>query len=615
MRTPQAIIVILCLLTVQCAQAQVKKDSVEKKSSTKKAFRQGLKLISTTPKDTVKNDKSINPYMPYSGKIIRSIRTETIGFEKSIYDTAKKVKKVVADVSNFLHVNTRTRTILNHLFIKENEPLNPYKLSDNERFLRDRDFILDCRIIPDSIPGTDSVDLVVLTRDVFSIGGSAGGSPPSSVEFSVYDANLSGRGQRLEYFSLLEQDRNPFYGFGMLFSQSSIFGSLANLELIYTQINEGRSVGKENEYAIITRLNRPLVSPYSRLAGGIEYSRNWSENVYSKTDSVFLKYDYKIFDTWIGYNIGIKRDFHNRNRQFLSIRYADGVYGDTPEQPEYKVQPRYNDQSGVMSEFTFYRQNFYRTRYVFGFGRTEDVPTGISTSVTGGLIRFGGTNRLVRNDITGKIEFDSLGEVERPYGGFKFGYAVANKKGNFYRTTFQASTFLNDGNLEDIIFHVNGTYVTRALQVGRSKLRNYVSLTYSQINNPKTQEYMKIPNSIIPGFSSDSVFADKRFVTHLESQLYTPLQFLGFRFAPFASIDIVAIDCTLCISDQNVYYGLSGGVRTRNENLIFGTMEIKITYIPQNEFGESKINFGFKQNLRVKNSGSFVRAPSLIKYN
>lgn len=603
----------IACLSVSVATAQEKKDSVQKKSPTKKVFKQGLKLISTTPKDPVKNDKSENPYQPYSGKIIRYITTQHVGFEKSIYDSTKRTKKIVADVSNFLHVNTRTQTILNHLFIKEGEPLNPHKLADNERFLRDKDFILDCRIIPDSIPGTDSVDLVVLTRDVFSIGGTAGGSPPSSVEFSVYDANLSGRGQRLEYFSLLEQDRHPLYGFGLLFNQSSIFGSLANLELQYTQINSGRSVGKENEYAVVTRLNRPLVSPYSRIAGGLEFSKNWSKNVYREADSTFLKYDYNVFDAWIGYNIGIKRGFQNRNRQFLSIRYADGAYGETPEQPEYKVQPRYNDQVGFMSEFTFYRQNFYRTQYVFGFGRTEDVPTGISASVTGGLIRLGGTYKLTK--VGDKIEMDSAGSTRRPYGALKFGYAVANKKGNFYKATVATSTFLHDGDFEDVILHINGSYVTRAFQVGRAKSRNYVSLTYSQINNPKTQEYMKIPNSIIPGFSSDSVFAEKRFVTHLESALYLPGQVLGFRFAPFLAVDIVALDCTICVSDQNIYYGLSGGIRTRNENLIFGTMELKITYIPQNEFGESKINFGFKQNLRVKNSGSFVKAPTLIKYN
>lgn len=559
-------------------------------------------LISTTPKDTVKNIKSVNPYAPYSGKIIRNISVEHIGFEKSIYDTTKKVKKVVADVSNFLHVNTRIQTIKQHLFIKENEPLNPYKLADNERFLRDKDFILDCRIIPDSIPGTDSVDLIVLTRDVFSIGGTVGGSPPSSIEFSVFDANLSGRGQRLQYFSLLEQGRSPGYGFGVLFNQSSIFGSLANLELQYTQINEGRSVGKENEYAVATRLNRPLVSPYSRIAGGIEYSLNWSENVYKKDTVKFLDYQYTVFDSWVGYNFGVKRAFKNRNRQFLAIRVVSGVYEDQPEQPEYAVERKYNDQKGVLSEFTFYRQDFYQTRYVFGFGRTEDVPTGINMSVTGGVINFL--------------------SLRRPYGAVKFNFAGANRKGNFFRTSFQAGTFVRSGTLEDAVINVNGTYVTRALNVGKSKLRNYISLTYSQLNNRQTQDYLRISDNYIPSFDGDSLFSKKRIASHLESALYTPIQFIGFRFSIFAALDVAAIRradlaelCEQCIQDKSLFYGISGGIRTRNENLIFGTMEVKVTYIPVDEFGESKISFGFKQNLRVKNTGSFVRAPALIKYN
>jgi hypothetical protein len=44
-------------------------------------------------------------------------------------------------------------------------------------------------------------------------------------------------------------------------------------------------------------------------------------------------------------------------------------------------------------------------------------------------------------------------------------------------------------------------------------------------------------------------------------------------------------------------------------------MEVKATYIPSNEVGEPEFVFGFKQNLRVKNTGSFVRAPSLVLYN
>jgi len=90
---------------------------------------------------------------------------------------------------------------------------------------------------------------------------------------------------------------------------------------------------------------------------------------------------------------------------------------------------------------------------------------------------------------------------------------------------------------------------------------------------------------------------------------------LGFRFAPFAAVDLVGVKCISCESRNEYFWGFSGGFRTRNENLIFGTMEVKFTFIPSNEDGDSQFVFGFKQNLRVVNTGTFVRAPSLIFYN
>jgi hypothetical protein len=60
----------LLLLTVPALVAQDKKDTIEKKSAVNKAFKQGVKLITTTPKDTVINQKNTDPYRENSGKII-----------------------------------------------------------------------------------------------------------------------------------------------------------------------------------------------------------------------------------------------------------------------------------------------------------------------------------------------------------------------------------------------------------------------------------------------------------------------------------------------------------------------------------------------------------------
>jgi hypothetical protein len=576
-------------------QAQEKKDSVEKKSITKKAFKDGMKLISTTPKDTIVNEESINPYAEFAGKIIRNINIDRIGFEKSIYDSAKKVTKTVTRLANTLHVDTREKIIRKHLFIKKNKPLNPHEMADNERFLRDKDFILDSRIVVIPVEGTDSVDLTVFTRDVFSIGGTFGGSFPTRPKVGVYDANVGGRGQRIEYTALVDQERSPKYGYSLLYRKSSIFGSLANLQLQYTQLDNGFSFGDEKEFAMLVRVDRPLVSPYTRLAGGAEVSRNWSENVYTKPDSTFLKYNYKVADTWLGYNIGIHKDLSNRNRKFAAIRFFDGNYIDQPDQEVYQEVRKYNDIYGTLSEFTFYRQNFYKTRYVFGFGRTEDIPYGYTLGISGGYIR-----QL---------------RIERPYAALKWNYGKANKKGDFFRLQAQAGAYYRNNKMEDVLLQAGGTYFTRLYPLNRYKLRGLVTATSTQLTNRKAIDYLNISKKEIPGFNSDSIRADQRLAIHLESALFTPWSLLGFRFAPFAAVDMVSVNCVLCATTNDLYWGFSGGLRTRNENLIFGTLEVKATYITKDQYGNSKFVFGFKQNLQVKNTGSFVKAPSFIVYN
>lgn len=590
---------IVWLLSMQASYAQVKekKDSIQKKSITKKAFRGGMKLISTTPKDTVEAERSINPYLQYTGKPIRKITFERVGFEKSIYDSTKKVKKTVTKLANTLHVDTREKTVRQHLFFKENSSVNPYMLADNERFLRDKDFILDSRIVVIPIEGSDSVDVTVVTRDVFSLGGTVGGSFPTAPEIGIYDANVGGRAQRVEFTSLIDSERDPKYGYSLLYRKSSLLGSLTNLDLQYTQLNDGRSYGGQTEYAFLTRLTRPLVSPYSRIAGGLELSHNWSMNVYNDPDTVFKKYTYNIFDIWGGYNFGVHKEITNRNRQFLAFRYFNGSYTDQPDQPEYQEEKRYNSAVAYLSEFSFYRQNFYKTRYVFGFGRTEDIPYGISFGVTGGYVR-----QLIEG---------------RPYAAVKFNYGEASKKGNFHRLLLQAGGYERNGEIEDIVLQVGGAYFTKLWQMNRYKMRSYISTTYTQLFNRTIADYLDITKNEIPGFKIDSLDSDQRLAIHLESALYTPWSLLGFRFAPFVAIDMVAIKCDYCDPPptNNTFFGISSGFRTRNENLIFGTMEVKVTYIPENGDGSSKFNFSFKQNLRVKNSGNFVKPPSLIRYN
>lgn len=555
----------------------------------------GMGYITTGKKDTVRNETSVDINKVYAGKIIRHIYLEHIDFERSIYDSTKRTKKIIADLANALHGTTKPGIVQQHLFIKKDQPLNPDMLSDNERYIRDLDFILDCRIVVVPLPDQpDSVDVSVITKDVFSLGVRIGGTIPTAPLIGIYDANLAGLGQRLELTGVFDGEKNPTFTSAAYYRKSSVFGSLANIELGYTQLNTAISYGEEWEYAYYVRATRPLVSPYSRIAGGFEFSNNWSHNIDQEPDSTFLKYGYKVSDVWMGYNFGVKRKAGDRNRIFLAGRFFDGSYLDRPDQVEYDDEVKYNSASGYLTELTFYRQDFYRTRYVFGFGRTEDVPYGLSLAFTMGYL-------------------DQVG-VERPYTAVKFRYAVANRKGNFYNFNLQAGTYIRSGKLEDGVLNGTVSYFTRALNAGNSKVRGLISASYAALLAQDLLPSMQITRTDLPTFSADSVWGNHKAFIRIEPTVYTPWQLLGFRFAPFVGVIAGWLDCLTCPTRDTNFYEFSAGARTRNESLIFGTMEVRLSYIPPTDVTSGKFSFGFKQRLTVKNTGSYVRPPSLVQY-
>ncbi|MFC3878662.1 hypothetical protein ACFOSV_00650 [Algoriphagus namhaensis] len=579
-----------------CATAftQSKKDST-KTSITKKALEQGLDLISQSNRDTVLVQNSDEEFVQFSGKIIREIYVESIGFEKSIYGNEKPIVKKMGRIANSLHTNSREKTIRQNLFIKPNEKINPYKMGDNERFLRGLDFILDSRLIVTPVEGTDSVDVTVLTRDVFSIGFSAGGNLTSAPILRAYDANLDGRGQRLEFNLLFDADRRPRTGFGASYEKKSFLGSFVDLELFYTEINDGISFGIEKEYSYGLKLERKLMSPYTRLAGGGQWSSNWSRNVYSRPDSVFLDYKYNVADFWIGYNFGAKKAIQDRNRMFLAVRSFKGYLIDTPVQEDFYQERSFRDINGVLSEMTFYKRDFFKTQYVYGFGRTEDVPYGYSFSPSVGVIRQQGR--------------------QRGYTGIKFNYSKGYPSGSFYIVDFNSSSFYKNSKLEDALVFTTFRYFTPAFVLGRYRLRNEINFSFAKLFNTNTNQWLEINSTQIPGLRIRDYQAEERSTFRAGSQVFTPWSLIGFRIAMFGIFDMVRVRCNTCLATENIYTGISSGFRIRNENLIFGTMEFKVTYIPNDETGDSKFAFKFRQNLRIRSRNNFVNPPSFIRFN
>ena len=590
----RALLLLFLLLSVeQKTFAQNENDSSEI-SITQKALEKGMDLITRTNRDSVLVEKAEKKFLPYEGMIIRNITVENLGFEFSIYGTDKPIVQKAGRIANKLHTNTREKTIRQHLFIKPNRKLNPYKLGDNERYLRDQSFILESRIVVTPIEGTDSVDLAVVSRDIFSFGGSIGGTIPTSPLLKVYNANLDGRGQGFEFDILFDHDRTPKVGIGLAYTKSSFLGSFADFTAYYTQLNSGISAGEEKEHAYGISLDRPLVSPYSKFAGGAGLSQNWSKNVDSRPDSVFLDYKYDIMDLWMGYNFGANKALQDRKREFLAFRVFDGYFINQPTQEEAMDKSRYNNSKGILAEFTVYQQDFFKTQYVYGFGRTEDIPSGYNISTT-----WGYTNTM---------------GLKRPYGDININLKKASKNGSFYELNLNGASYLRKG-IEDAVLQAGGTYYTQAFSLGKYKIRNSASLIYTHLYKRVTNDWLTIRGDIIPGLRVEEVDATKRIAFGFESSLFTPWSLIGFRIAPFSSFYWARLLCYTCEDKYQNFQGISLGMRIRNENLIFGTIELKGTFIPADDEGNSKFAFSLRKNLRFRKSDIFVTAPNLIIYN
>ncbi len=550
-------------------------------------------------RDTVIDQRSEKAFLPWQGKIIRNIAIEHIGFERDFYDTTRVVRmRRVARLANRLHTATRRQMIRDNLFIRSGRPLDPYKLADNERYLRDLDFLLDATITVVPLEHTaDSVDLVIYTRDVFGLGGSFSPRSVDRYRFGVYDVNVGGYAQRIGFNGLYDASRSPRVGSQVLYSKYSVAGSLINASLSFTQLNNGSSLGLEDEYAVYLRLDRPLVSPYTRMAGGLEVSRNWSVNVYNKSLAEFRHYSYNITDVWAGYNLGIHNRLENRGRHFIGIRIFDQHFNRRPAQPEEETNPLYNNQRYWLGEISFFKQNFYKTRYIYGFGRTEDVPYGRQLTLVAGRV--------------------SQLQLTRPYVGAEFTRSVVRKNGDFTTLTVNAGGFFRNGRAEDVVLAGQLTFFSRIMEWNRNKVRQSLTLAYSTLFNQQALVPLTLRSELgLRSFPADSLLGNKRLGAQAETLLFTPGSLLGFRFAPlvFAGVGLIAGPGE-DLFHQPAWMSLGAGVRTRNENLVFGTIDLRFFYYPRTTESISPFRITLSSNLQVKYTAGFIKKPQLVQYN
>jgi hypothetical protein len=179
--------------------------------------------------------------------------------------------------------------------------------------------------------------------------------------------------------------------------------------------------------------------------------------------------------------------------------------------------------------------------------------------------------------------------------------------GYFYRRRFEDV---------DILFNVE--HFTRLRKLNTKWYnRVFMSSGITAQANP----HLNVPlflnsNFGLPYFSNDSLKSDLRATIKLESVFYNTTKILGFRFAPFIFSDAILVKPSrMNLKRSDIFTAVGGGVRTRNENLTFGTVELRAYYFPRTNGEMNPWKIEINSNIRFKFRSNFISRPNFVNAN
>lgn len=570
------------------------------------------KLISANTPE-IQPVKIENQFVQFKGKIIRNIDLISLGFESSINDTTLNQNSFGLNIAKRLHHNSRGNTIRKNLFFREGDKLYPYLLADNERYLRELIYLQDAKILVDYVEDeTDSVDVIVLTKDVFSLGAKLVIDSRDRGRVDLKEENFYGTGSKLMVSSFYDGQRQPRSGYGAEFIKRNIRGSFVDWTSGFQTYNRTFNNGLREEATFYSRLERPLVTPYMPLTGAIGANYFRTHNAYPpdslmdnpKSDSLYnadTRYTYYQFDAWAGYNIDSKSALYAnksiRRHRFVAARIFNQKFLDVPSRLNTTVDTlhQYIDITAFLASINIFKQVFYKTNFIYGFGVSEDIPEGYSVALTGGFANKQG--------------------LKRPYGGIDVQLTKFNRRGVYNNYTFRIGGYFHDHRFEDADLLFELEHITHLKKVSHDwRMRSFITTSLTAQVNPVLNAPLFL-NSVygLPYFNDYRTYGDMRATVHGESVFFNTRKLLGFRFAPFIFSDASLIKPTkMNLKNSDIYTAIGGGVRSRNENLIFGTIELKGYYFPRHDETMNDYKIELNSNLRFKYKSVFIRKPDFI---
>jgi len=521
---------------------------------------------SISDNDTLTLQSAEDPFIPFEGKIIGNIRFKVLGaFGTNVADTALVFTNRFFEWINKTYPPTRKRIIENSLLFEQGDKLSAVNMSNSERLLRQLKSLNDARIyVSETAANSDSVDVLVVVKDVYPFGAAVGAVGIDRYELDVYSVNFLGLGHLLSNSMIVAPTADPWFQYSKFrYFIPNISGSFIDIDVV-AEKNAGGSLMRFN--------SKKDFLPAQAGWGGIlnvenkEYriSRNYDfPPDFSIDTNNNVVIGYFGADIFGGYNLPVS-PISSHNPVFLSSGAAIETrnYFERPKtRPDTNI--RYQDRADILFSVGFFRNNYYRTRYVNDFGKTEDIPYGMNLTLTGGY---------------------EWGEFfDRPYMGLSVSAGNFLTGKGYYFFLAEAGSFVQDRQWKQGLVTFRSSYFSDLWQFKEKyNYRLFSQISYTAGLNRYENEKMFLLNQYKSrNYDLYKFDGNQQLNLNLGVTTFTPWYFYGFRFA---------VDLFLCstligpgdksIFDNQMYSGIGIGFKIKNEDLAFNTLQFRFMIFP-----------------------------------
>ena len=518
-------------------------DSIRTKSDRHAVSRALYRALFRRQRDTTRQGRVIDEnsvYAPYAGRTIGAIRIE----RKAPFDADGSWLERTA---NKLHTLTRPDIIRRDLLFRTGDRLDPQIVVRNLQLLQSRSYISDAavEVLPDPLD-TTRVDLVVRTRDSWTIDIDAGLHSAGETSVGLSEANLFGRGHLLRIETNFNYRGFDYGGNVVEYGIPNIFGSFYDFDFA-----AGRSF---NTSRFDVGLRKEFLKP-TDYEFGATYRNDKVKHYFVDRDTTELVKS-RDYDLWAGYARYVPQW---RVSNYLAARYNRRDVTLRPGDVTAAHHPALHDYNALLFGLGLYRERIYSANMIYGYGRREYLSAGFKGEIVAGYVGSEYADELY------------LGFAYKTGGFTPIGYLMGSLTSGSY-----VDTHANDWRRGAV--DLQGIWFSNLFRTGRSHLRQFVKLRYTAGWSRFTgaDESIRFAGEAMLRALNEKVTGTNRLLLNTETVLFTPYQPLGFRIAVFGFWDAGLIGYHSNIFRNAGFTSIGVGLRMRNERLVFKAIQIQL---------------------------------------